>query len=160
LPPSTKRLRAYIAWEKRFWETRTFLSCMAYLFLVALIVAAEEAHRSQLMDITEESGAALIWTYYGILWFWVLIQLTCTVYLFLSGAFFYKFSGRAVVFEIIFSVLVFLPEWMNSILPPPGEVLWQAYIIPTEGELKQSKKGEGPPLVKGISSVFGGKERF
>ncbi|EJK52739.1 hypothetical protein THAOC_27958 [Thalassiosira oceanica] len=182
LPPSTKRLRAYIAWEKRFWETRTFLSCMAYLFLAALIVAAEEAQRTQpLIVMTEESAAALIWAYYGILWFWALIQLTCTVYLFLSGAFFYKFSGRAVVFEIIFLVLVFLPEWMNSILPPPGEVLWQQYIIlismalviyvqkcftapvvyklhlyfngvATEGELKQSKKGQGPPLVKGISN--------
>mmetsp|Transcript_2378 Transcript_2378/g.5240 ORF Transcript_2378/g.5240 Transcript_2378/m.5240 type:complete len:928 (-) Transcript_2378:1043-3826(-) len=182
LPPSTKRIRAYIAWEKRFWETRTFLSCMAYLFLAALIVAAEEAQRTQpLIVMTEESAAALIWAYYGILWFWALIQLTCTVYLFLSGAFFYKFSGRAVVFEIIFLVLVFLPEWMNSILPPPGEVLWQQYIIlismalviyvqkcftapvvyklhlyfngvATEGELKQSKKGQGPPLVKGISN--------
>ena len=191
LSPATKRLRAYIAWEKKSWGTRTFLSCIAYLSFVALTVVAE----SPLIERTDKSTAAFVWTYYGILWFWMLIHLLNGVYFCISGAFFYKFSGRAVVFETIFYILAISPEWLYKLTPfmdfvlhgsipgkPPGLLLWQSYIgiismafmiyveksfgapvvnelhlyfngVTTDGELKQSKKGEGPTIVTGIRLV-------
>lgn len=179
LPPTTKRLRAYIAWEIKFWGPRTILSYMAYLAFAATVAVAD----SPLIEESEQSWVAFIWTFNALFWFWMLVQMTNSVYSFISGAFVYLFCGRAVVFEFIFVTLSFNPYWLYQIFPPGGtQSQWQMYPaliamalttyvqksftnpvayelhlyfngVATEEELKQSKKGEGPIIVTGIRSV-------
>ncbi|EJK52738.1 hypothetical protein THAOC_27957, partial [Thalassiosira oceanica] len=175
IPPAVKRLRAYIAKEIDVWEmTSTFLSYIVYVALVALTVAYD----SPLIERSEKTEAIFYWTGFGLFMVWILIQLLDGVYVFVGGSFYYLWNGRAVVFEFIALVMsiVFFSQafkshrtdhfqWRYGILitmslaayvqkSSVGPLTEKLHLyfngVATEGELKQSKKGQGPPLVKGI----------
>ena len=176
IPPAVERLRAYIAKEIEVWEkASTILSYIVYLAVVALTVAYESIEGS------DKTQGRFFWAGFSLFMAWILIQLLDGLYVFVGGAFYYLWNGRAVVFESIAITLsaVFFAQafanhgtdhfqWRYGVLismaitayvqkSNVGPLTKKLHLyfngVTTDAELKQSKKGEGPTIVTGIRSV-------